>query len=307
MARYSRMVALAKIETTYGTDSVPTAAANAILFQDADLAPMEAEQPERPMVLPWLGNRPVNLVSQRTRLQGSIDLAGSGAAGTAPAYGPLLRACGLAQTITPATRVDYTPVSTGEEAVTLYVHPDGKLHAALGARGTFGLDIQGGQTPRFTFDLQGIYVAPTAVSLPAPTLSGFIDPLPVSRANTPTCTLNGQNVVLRGFTYTHGNSIQVRDLPNARAMRIANRAPSATVTIEDPDALTPNFFTALGTRVAFNLVHGTAAGNIVDVTLGQARLLNPRYSNEDDMRMLTFDLRPEPSTSGNDEFRLRLT
>jgi len=305
MARYSRMVALVKIETTYGTDSVPSGT-NAVLMNSVDLIPQEADQVERSMVLPWLGNRPVTLVSQRARLQCAINLGGGGAAGNVPGFGPLLRACGLSQTLTASTRVDFAPVSVAEDAVTCYIYPDGKLHALLGTRGTFGLDIQGGQMPRATFDLTGLYVAPTAVALPSAGTNGYNTAIPVNQANTPTCTLDGQAVILRSFTYTHGNSMQVRDLPGARAIRIASRAPSATITIEDPDALTPNFFSAIGTNVAFNLVHGTTAGNIVEVTLGQARVLNPRYSDDDNVRMLTFDLRPEPTTAGNDEFNLRI-
>jgi hypothetical protein len=305
MARYSRVVALAKIETTYGTDSVPTGT-NAVLMRSVDLVPHEADQVERTMVLPWLGNRPVALVGQRARLQGSVNLAGGGAAGNVPNYGPLLRACGLAQTATVDTRVDYTPVSVAEDSVTCYVHPDGKLHALLGTRGTFSLAFQGAEMPVATFDLTGIYVTPTAVALPAAGTNGYNTSIPLNQANTPTCTLNGQAVALRSFTYTHGNSMQVRDLPGARAVRIANRAPSATITIQDPDALTPNFFSSIGATVAFNLVHGTSAGNIVEVTLGQARLLNPRYSDDDNDRMLSFDLRPEPTTAGNDEFLLRI-
>jgi hypothetical protein len=305
MARYSRLVALVKIETTYGTDSVPTST-NAVLMSSVDLTPLEADQVERTMVLPWLGNRPVTLVSQRARLQCGVNLAGAGSAGGIPSFGPLLRACGLSQTVTASTQVDFAPVSVSEDAVTCYVYPDGKLHALLGARGTFGLDIQGGEMPRATFDLTGLYVAPTAASLPAAGTNGYGSAIPVNQANTPTATLNGQPIILRSFTYTHGNSIQVRDLPGARAIRISGRAPSATITIEDPDALTPNFFTSVGATVPFNLVHGTSAGNIVEVTLGQARLLAPRYSDDDNVRMLTFDLRPEPTTAGNDEFLLRI-
>jgi hypothetical protein len=307
MARFSRMVVLAKIESTYATDSVPTNTANAMLFQEVDWTPMEAEQVERPMVVPHFGVRPVSLVAQRNRLAGAVDIAGSAAAGTAPAFGPLLRACGLSETIVASTSVTYAPVSAGEESVSLYHYAEGKQQAGLGARGTFDIDIQNNAIPRIRFDLQGLYVAPTAVALPAPTLTAWQSPLPVSQANTPTVTLGGQAVKLRGFTYTHGNQMQVRDMPNLRAIRIMGRQPSATLTIEDPDALTPNFFTMIGTTQAFSLVHGLTAGNICTVNLGQARVLNPRYSDEENARMLTLDLRPEPTMAGNNEISIAFT
>ncbi|WP_439547858.1 phage tail tube protein [Falsiroseomonas sp.] len=308
MARYSHMVALVKRETTYATDSVPTNTADAVLFQDVEWTPMEADQVERPMVLPYYGNDPVSLVATRNRLVGSVDLAGGGTPlGTAPRYAALLRACGLAEAITATTRVDYTPVSGAEDSASIYHFLDGTRQQGLGARGDFSIEMQARQIPRIRFDLQGLYVAPTAVALPVPTLTGFQAPLPVSQANTPTCTLNGQNVVLRQFQYRHGNQIAMRDMPGSRALRITGRQPTASVTIEAPDGLTPNFFTSLGSLVAFSVTHGTVGGNICTIDLAQSRLLNPRYSNEDNIAMLSFDLRPEPSSAGNDEFRLRLT
>lgn len=308
MARFSSMVVLARRETTYGTDSVPTNTADAMLFQDVDWTPMEAEQVERPMVLPHYGNDPVSLVATRNRLAGGVDLAGGGTpAGTVPRFGALLRACGLTETITAATRVDYTPQTGNEDSCSLYHFVDGTRQQGLGAVGDFTIEMIARQIPRMRFDLQGLYVAPTAVGLPVPTLTGFQAPLPVNQANTPTATLNGQNVVLRSFSYTHGNQIAMRDMPGSRRLRITGRQPRATITIEAPDGLAPNFFAPIGTLVPLTIVHGTTAGNIATVTLGQARLLNPRYSNEDNVLMLSFDLRPEPTAAGNDELLLRFT
>lgn len=308
MARFGSQVILAKREVTYGTDSVPTNTANAILMQEVNWTPMEADQVERPMVLPYYGNDPVSLVARRGRLQGAVDLAGGGTPlGTVPGYAALLRACGLAETIVATTRVDYTPVSSAEDAATIYHNLDGTQQIGLGARGDFSLEIQAGQIPRLRFDLQAMYSAPTAVALPTPTLSGFQAPLPVSQANTPTVTFNGNAAVLRSFSYTHGNQVAVRDIPNSRAIRITGRQPRASITIEAPDAVSPNYFTSIGALVALTIVHGTAGGNICTVDLAQARLLNPRYLTEGGIAMLSFDLRPEPSSAGNDEFRLRLT
>jgi hypothetical protein len=308
MARFSSMVVLARRETTYGTDIVPTAAADAMLFQDVDWTPMEAEQVERPMVLPHYGNDPVSLVATRNRLQGGVDLAGGGTPlGTVPRFGALLRACAMAEVVTATTRVDYTPITGAEDSATLNHFVDGTRQQGLGAIGDFTVELNARQIPRIRFDLQALYVAPTAVVLPTPTLSAFQAPLAVSQANTPTATLNGQNVVLRSFQYTHGNQIAMRDMPGSRRLRITGRQPRASITIEAPDALTPNFFAPIGSLVPLTIVHGTTAGKIATVTLGQARLLNPRYSNEDNVLMLSFDLRPEPTAAGNDEMLLRFT
>jgi hypothetical protein len=308
MARYSHMVVLAKRETTYGTDAVPTNVADAMLFQNVDWTPLEAEQAERPMVVPYFGNDQVSLVATRNRLRGAVDLAGGGTPlGTAPKYSSLLRACGLSETIVATTSVTYAPVSSAEDSASLYHFVDGTRQQGLGARGDFEIQVDAGQIPRFTFDMQALYVAPTAVALPVPTLTAWQAPLPATQVNSPTCTLNAQAVILKSLSYKHGNEITMRDMPGSRRLFVSGRKPSGTLTIEAPDALSPNFFTSVGALVAFSLVHGTAAGNICTLSLPQVRLLNPRYSNDQNQLMLTFDLRPEPTSAGNNEFSLVLT
>ena len=88
--------------------------------------------------------------------------------GDAPAWGPLLRACGFAEVITAGVRVDYVPISTGFESATIYWYDDGVLHKGLGARGTASLKLSVGEKPviscKFVCLYGGIAVAaaPTA-------------------------------------------------------------------------------------------------------------------------------------------------
>jgi hypothetical protein len=95
---------LAKIEGTYGQDSSPTGV-NAILVRNLNPTPQDGESVGRDLIRPYLGNSPQLPGSIRGAVGFEVEMAGSGTAGTAPAYGPLLRACGLAEKIlaTPAT------------------------------------------------------------------------------------------------------------------------------------------------------------------------------------------------------------
>ena len=307
MARYGSMVALVVRETTYGTDPVPTAATNAVLFQDVTLTPIEADQVERPIVVPHYGNDPILVTATRNRLAGAIDMAGSGTLGTPPAYAALLRACGLAETITASTRVDYDPVSINEDSATFYHFLDGTRQIGTGGRGNFQIELTARQIPRWRFDMQALYAAPTAVALPTPTLTAYQAPLVVSQVNTPTALLNGQSVRLQSFTYDHGNQIVMRDMPGSRALRIVGRQPRATMVIEAPDAVSPNFFTSIGATVAVSIIHGTVAGNIVEITMAQARILpNIGYGNDSNIATLTIELRPEPTLAGNNEINLKI-
>ncbi len=94
---------LAKVEVTYGTDPTPTGAANAILLKGKPtLTPMEAVNVKREVVRPFFGNAESLPSSIYGKLDFEVEMAGSGTAGIAPAWGPLLRACGLSETATAA-------------------------------------------------------------------------------------------------------------------------------------------------------------------------------------------------------------
>lgn len=94
---------LVKIETTPGVDSVPTGAANAVLLRgQPTLTPLEAALDQRNIILPYFGNMGSMLGAAFGKLDFQFELAGTGTAGTAPAYGPILRACAVGETLTAA-------------------------------------------------------------------------------------------------------------------------------------------------------------------------------------------------------------
>jgi hypothetical protein len=300
-----RLGVLAKIETTYGTDSVPTGAANAVLLQDVTITPMEAEQIERTLIRSFLGANPVVLAAKRMRLQATVDLAGSGTAGTAPAYGPLLRACGMAETIVPATRVEYAPVSSGEESISLYANLDGIRHVGLGVRGTFSVLLETRNFSRLQFDFTGFFITPTAVALPASDYSAWREPRPVGFADTPVFTLDGYAAPMSGLTYAHGNTVSFRDLVNRQAIEITDRKPVANVTIEAPTLAAKDFFALSNaqTPVVLALQQGTTAGNVVELDMPRVQVLNPAYADDEGNAMLAMELRPLPN-AGNDELKI---
>lgn len=89
---------LAKIESTPGTDSTPTGGSNAILIKNMTLTPMETTLVSRDLVRPYLGNFSQLPAANYAKIAFECELAGSGTAATAPAYDPLLRACGMSVT-----------------------------------------------------------------------------------------------------------------------------------------------------------------------------------------------------------------
>jgi len=111
-------VVLAKIETTEGVDASPTGGSNAILVSDMSLEPLAGSEVSLSYIKQAFGASPSIRVEDYTTCSFTIDVAGSGAAGTAPAWGPLLRACGFAQTLT-ASAVTGTASAGASSSITL--------------------------------------------------------------------------------------------------------------------------------------------------------------------------------------------
>ena len=102
MALLSRKrLILAKIESTYGTDSSP-AGSDAVLVRNLEITPIESETVSRDLIRPYLGNSDQILANTRVSITFEAELAGSGSAGTASKIDALLRSCGLAATTTAA-------------------------------------------------------------------------------------------------------------------------------------------------------------------------------------------------------------
>src|SRR5437879_1663299 len=103
---------LAKIEVTVGTDPVPAAALNSMLARAITPQPVMAEFAERSNIRPYFGTNGQVAVAQHSECELEVELASSGAAGTAPAWGPLLQACGFSETLTASTSAVYAPVTS---------------------------------------------------------------------------------------------------------------------------------------------------------------------------------------------------
>ena len=139
-------------ESTYGTDPTPTGA-DAVLVRDLSITPQSSDVVSRDLIRPYLGASQQLLANTRVECTFSVELAGSGTAGTAPQYGKALKACGLAETIVANTSVTYDPVSTGFESVTIHYNIDGVRHKMTGCRGSVAISANVGEipTPDFSF------------------------------------------------------------------------------------------------------------------------------------------------------------
>ncbi len=306
MRKQRRLACLAKIESTYGTDSVPAAAANAIRLNDVTLTPLAGGEEARELMLPYLGNQGVELTGNYIQLEFSVEIAGAGAAGTAPGYGVLLRSCGLAETITANTSVEYDPVSDGEEASSIYFNQDGVRHVSLGTRGTVTMDFTPQRIPRFRFTMMGLLGTISDQSLPAPVLTGFKKPIVVSKANT-TFSLHGYTAAAESIAIDLGLSVEQRLLIGAESIEITDRQSTGTAVIPATPLATKNWFSIAqnATEGTLQVIHGTAAGNIVQIDAPAVQIGRPTQGQTQGITNYTLPLMLKPS-SGDDEITITI-
>jgi hypothetical protein len=310
MPLYTRKrLILAEIESTYGTDPSPTGA-EAILVRNLEITPLQSETVSRNLVRPYLGQSDQLLAQTRVEITFEVELAGSGTAGTAPAYGPVLRSCGLSETIVATTSVTYAPESSGFESTTIYFFNDGIRHKLTGCRGTLSMSAEVGQIPFISFTMTGIYNAPTDETAPSPTYSNQASPLIFKNGNTSSFSIFSYSGCLQNLSFELANSVVYRELVGCtKEVIITDRAPAGTCVIEAPSIATKDFFTiATGSSTgSISFLHGTTAGNRVTFTAAQSDIGTPTYSDMDGIQMLNLPYIATPTSAGNNELSLAFT
>lgn len=307
MAKLMRSVLLlAKIETTVGTDSVPVAATNAILAQVTNPQPVVAEFVDRNIVRPYFGNAGKLQVASRSEMEIEVEFASSGTLGTAPAYGPLLLACGFSENISMGVNVTYMPASSSLKTVTIYYFLDGIKHVMTGCRGDVSIDLNAKSIPVYRFKFTGFYNAPTDTANPSGAVyTSFKDPLAVNKLNTPTLSIHGVTGAASQFSLAMNNQIVYRNMIAVESIDMTDRKPSGNATIEMTTVASKAWHEVvrLGTLSTMQLVHGVGAGNIIQIDAPKVQITDPSYQDSDGVAMLSMGLVLQPN-AGNDEISI---
>lgn len=300
-----RRTVLAKIETTYATDPTPTGASNAILVRNLNVSPLNAETVSRDLVRAYLGASEQLIASKSVAIDFEVEMAGSGTAGTAPAYGPLLQACGMAETDGVST-VTYTPVSSAFKSVTIYFNVDGVLHKITGARGNVELRVNARQIPVFAFTMIGLYNAPTDAAVPVVDYTAFQTPEAANNTNTTSFSLFSYSGVLESMSMNLNNDVQFRALIGRESVDLVDRQVGGTMVFEAPAIATKDFFAAAlaNTLGALTITHGSTAGNQVVISSSRVDIVNPTYQDLNGVHMLSVPYVLVPSSTGNNEFTI---
>lgn len=306
-----RKFLLAKAETTYGTDATPNAA-NVMWAENVQYR-LTGQIVRGDPAKPGVGGVAGVLYGEHVEMSFDIPLAGSGAAGTAPKWGAIPKACGWSETISAGVSVTYALAADPQTAdsLTLVWNDGRRLHKVLGFRGRC-TPMMRGKRLVWAVSGRGLYVPVTTRALPAhadATWTGWYDVNPVAQGRT-TVTFDSVNMALREFSVDQSDNVLFRDLPHQENVTLRGaRTFTGSMKVTTPLPSAYNFETAWQAQSikTGSIVHESTAGRIVTINF-KVQLGEPSYSEEDGEDVTTVPIRPTPSALNvDDEISVVLT
>ncbi|MCW5623904.1 MAG: hypothetical protein KIT73_04195, partial [Burkholderiales bacterium] len=281
----------------------PTGAANAVLVRNLTITPQENQLVSRDLIRQFFGHSEQLPVAINAACDFEVEIAGAGAAGTVPPYGPLLRACSMSETVTEDTDVRYKPMTDAAASVTIYMNVDGVLHKMVGARGTVKAVIASRNIPVFQFQFKGVYVPVTDASPPTPVYTAWQQPNPVNTTFTGPLSIHGlSSAVMESIELDLANAVSFRTMVGFEGVEITDRKPAGTLKIEAVLVATKDWWSIArdATLGAFSVQQGQTPGNIVVISAPKVQIQPPTYEDQDGTQMLNIGLAFVPD-AGNDE------
>jgi hypothetical protein len=210
---------LVKVESPYGSDSTPAVGTNAVMprsFKD-DPNIAEVEKPRVDAKHRTVGKQ---IASVSIPIEAEFELVGHATAGTAPQFGPILKAAGMSETVSIGTSVTYAYNSlAAQSSVSMYAYKyqlggaaAALLHKYLGVR--FGaLEISGGVDAPFVIKVSGEGLfGGTSDATPTVASLAFSDEI-LDGANGKNCTftIGGVSTDIKSFSLKTNREAMRRD------------------------------------------------------------------------------------------------
>lgn len=303
-----KALVLAKIETTSGVDSTPVATTDAFLCVDPVFT-VESNNLERNFARPDFSTYASRIGRKLAQVSFSIQLAGSGTAGTEPTWAVLFRACSMARsTLTAPNRVLFKPTTTPQETVTIYVYYEGLLHKMTGCMGTFGITAEAGGYAMVNFQMTGLYNTPIDSTYPGSVTVQDVIPPQVELA---TLAYGGDaTLIVNSFKFDMDNKVVARSDVNSsngyKNCRISGRDPKGGFDPEVEENTA--FWTQLeaSTLNIFTMTIGSVAGNKIAFDAPKSQILGAAYGDRDNLRNFDLSLAFRRN-AGDDEVVLTFT
>lgn len=306
-------------DTRFLIAKLQTAVNVAATYEGADLLPalelthrpLEADRNSRDIIDGEPGATGKDFLARpRVRVTAALEAAAATSLGTAPFWGGLVQACGLAETLSAGASASYSPRADANSAWATLVGGFGGTQAAPGsaadfmqeainATGTVGFQATDGELPRLNFEMTAIYGAPvarSAIVASSPLDIGTLDQAayrevdPVSHANT-TFTFAGESLVLRELTMQDEAPVIYNDRPNDLSTRRGRRRYTGRMVVTAPALGDFDYFARSldGTEQALLFRNG-AAENQFEFRADRVQAFLSDLGEQDNEVTATFDL-----------------
>ena len=268
-------------------------AAAAELFRAGNFAhEISVEQLERAVKDASLSPFPSIPGKRSAQLSFTTELRGSGAAGVAPDYGLLFKACAMKETIVEDASVAYAPVSdkSGYTRICLTAFMDGLRVMYLGCMGSFSINCPLDGVPTVDWEFEAADFEVSDAPLPEGASYDAQTPEPVLMSGF---SFGGFHFDVANIRFAMNNEVVLRQSANVSGghlnAMVTGRAPSGSF---DPEAVlkaTDDVFQDWedGARLPLKVQVGHRAGNICTITAPKCQYADMGFSDRDGL--LTYD------------------
>jgi len=302
MLRANNTLVMAKLESSYGTDSVPTKSANAFIATNVKIDAV-FKTVERLGIHQSGGMYPAIMIGEGVKVSFDTELFPAASANAAPTVDPLLQACGMVKSGGTSTPVVYTQSMSlfgSEKSVTLYVHIDQNLHMITGCIGNMKITNKVNEITKLSFEFTGLYSTPTGVGAPTDATFPTATPLILKSAQFlyDSIALVGTSVDI-----DLGNSIQKKeswnDADGVLSYYISDQKCTASI---DPEASDPGSLEIWSSITTSNVgtLSMTLEGGARDVTVAMENCYITSAPYGDRNNILTWQITLESRAAIND-------
>ena len=317
MRLIKKTVILAKVETTTGTDAVPTGAANAIKAFDMSVSALELTTVQVETLSSYFGGAMTLPGTSFMKCSFSVLLAGAGLAATAPAWGALMLACASSEStgLTAPNRVEYLPATDTLKTCSIYYYDDGVVHKLLGCFGSPKLSAKAGDKAMLTFDFVGVDGGSTAAVNATAVFSAWKDPVAITAANVTDIKLGctyatgaltgGTAYNSNGLTLDWGNQVDFAPMLTTEEVVLSGRKIKGGYGVDLSAAQEVALKAAIKARTlqSMGFVIGKTSGN--QIMLHAPAMVQTGYKTAELKGKRIFDVSFElDPVAGNDELRI---
>ena len=202
-------------------------------------------------------------------------------------------------------RVEYTPITFNMDSATAYFGIRDQQRIMTGARGKLSMAIEGGKVPYMNWDGEGLFVASTTTAAPTTNMTAWKAPTVVSK-DSASITIQGFAAIAKSFQLSSNANAGYLERIGYGKVVISDRPWAGSCVFELPGIADFDIegIAKAGTLGAVKVVHGLAGGNIIQVDLPNAQLMNPKFAKGDmDIWEVTCDVVALPLV-GNDDVKL---